>query len=344
MFGRQHSGHLFHVLRGLVFHDVHGVVEGYDADQPVLRVHDRQSEEVVLAEHLGDLLFIVERADGDDVLLHDGLDGRIVVLAQKQVLDACEADELVAARHVAGVDRLLVDARAADAQNRFLDRHIRAQGDIFGGHDRAGGILRVAQDLVDLLAHIRLGLGQDALHDVRGHFLHDIDGVVDVKLVDDLLQLGIREALNQKLLRLRLHFDERFGGQLLRQKPEQKRQARLIEIVKNGGDVGGIHGAEDVAQRMILLLVEQHGQGLLQGKIAFCHVLFLLNVKNRKVKTQRRHINRRMTGAASTGRTKAAGARADFGLRMCRYYFLRPFVLPPFCFRISGAFEIAQLI
>ena len=93
------------------------------------------------------------------MLLHDRLDGRVVILAQKQVLDAGQADELVAAGDVAGVDRLLVDARAADAQDRFLDRHVRAQGDIFGGHDRAGGILGIAQDLVDLLAHVRLGLG-----------------------------------------------------------------------------------------------------------------------------------------------------------------------------------------
>lgn len=159
MLGREHSGHFFHILGGLVFHDVHGVIERDDTDQPVFRVDDRQGEEVVLAEHLGDLLFVVERADRDDVLLHDRLDGRVVILAQKQVLDAGQADELVAAGDVAGVDRLLVDARAADAQDRFLDRHVRAQGDIFGGHDRAGGILGIAQDLVDLLAHVRFGLG-----------------------------------------------------------------------------------------------------------------------------------------------------------------------------------------
>ena len=93
------------------------------------------------------------------MLLHDGFNGRVVVFTQKQILDACEANQLMAARHIAGVDRLLVDARAADAQDRFLDRHVRAQGDIFGGHDRAGGILGIAQDLVDLLAHVRLGLG-----------------------------------------------------------------------------------------------------------------------------------------------------------------------------------------
>ena len=108
--------------------------------------------------------------------------------------------------------------------------------------------------------------------------------------------------------------------------PKEKERSMMV---KDGGDVGGIHGAEDVPKRMVLLLVEQHGQGLLQGKIVFCHVLFLLKLMNRKVKTQRRHIKRRKKNGKPTWRTKAAWARADFGLRMCRYYFLRPLLLPP---------------
>ena len=158
MLGRQHGRHLFHILRGLVFHDVHGVVEGHNTDQPVLRVDDRQREEVVLAEHLRDLLFVVERADRDDVLLHDRLDRRVVVLTKKQILHAHKTDELVSARDVAGVDRLFVDARTADAEDSLLHRHIGPQRDVFRRHDRARGILGVAQDLVDLLAHIGLGL------------------------------------------------------------------------------------------------------------------------------------------------------------------------------------------
>ena len=54
-----------------------------------------------------------------------------------------------------------------------------------------------------------------------------------------------------------------------------------------------------------------------------------LKLMNRKVKTQRRHIKRRKKNGKPTWRTKAAWARADFGLRMCRYYFLRPLLLPP---------------
>ena len=207
------------------------------------------------------------------MLLHDVLDERVVILTEQQRLDRDHADQLMAARDIAGVDRLLVDARAADAQNRLADGHVRAQGDIFGRHDRAGRILRIAQDLIDLLAHLRLRLAQNPLDDVGRHFFDDVDGVVDVQLVDDLLQLRVREAADQQLLRLRLHLDERLRRQLLRQQPEQQRQPRLVQLVEHGGDVRRVHRAENVPQRMIFLIIQQLDQGFFNGKIVFCHGL-----------------------------------------------------------------------
>ena len=277
MLGRQHSGHLFHVLGRLVLHDVHGVVEGDDADEAVFRIHDRKRQKVILGEHLRDLLLIVERVDGDDVLLHDGFDGRLVVLTQKQILDRDQTDQLVSARNVAGVNGLLVDAGTADAEDGLLHRHVRPQGNIFRRHDRAGGILGIAENLVDLLAHLRLRLRQDPLHHVGGHFLDDIDGVIDVQLVNDLFQLRVREAADQQLLKLRLHLDERLRRQLLRQQPEQQRQARFVDVLEHGGDVCGVHCVEQIPQRVIPLLIQKLEKGIAQGKFQFCHEPFLLN-------------------------------------------------------------------
>ena len=59
MLRRQHSGHLFHILRRLVLHDVHGVVEGDDTDEAALGVDDRQREKIVFREHLRDLLLVI---------------------------------------------------------------------------------------------------------------------------------------------------------------------------------------------------------------------------------------------------------------------------------------------
>ena len=179
--------------------------------------------------------------DGDDVRLHDLVDGLVIVLRQQQVLDGDETDERAVLGDVAGVDRLFVDARAADAEDGLLHGHAGAQRDILRRHDGACGILGVAQDLVDVLAHVRVRLREDAAHDICGHFLHDIHGVVDIQLVEHLAQLGVRKAADEQLLCVRLHFDERLGRQLLRQQPEQQRQAGFLQPVKDRGDIRGIH-------------------------------------------------------------------------------------------------------
>jgi len=210
------------------------------------------------------------------VLLHDRFDCGGVVLAEKQVLDADETDEFAALRHIAGVDRLLVDAGAADAEDGLLDRHGRAQGDVFGGHDAAGGILGIAQDLVDLLAHVRVRLRKNSLNHVGRHFLDDVDGIVDVQLVDNLLELGVGEAADQQLLCFGLHLDEGVSRELLGQKPEQERQTGFLELVENRGDIGRVHGVENVPQRIVLLFVEKLDERILYGEIVFRHGSFLL--------------------------------------------------------------------
>ena len=109
-------------------------------------------------------------------------------------------------------------------------------------------VFGVAQDLIDLLAHFRLGLREDTLDDVCRHFLDNIDRVIDVQLVDDLLQLRVGKAADEKLLKLRRHLDKCLRRQLLRQKPEQQRKPRLVYVLKHGGDVCGVHGVEQIPQ------------------------------------------------------------------------------------------------
>ena len=90
------------------------------------------------------------------VLLHKAIGKNLhCIFVDNGVLRSGEGDEVVNYLR----EHFDLNLKLVNAQDRFLDRHVRAQGDIFGGHDRAGGILGIAQDLVDLLAHVRLGLG-----------------------------------------------------------------------------------------------------------------------------------------------------------------------------------------
>jgi hypothetical protein len=81
-------------------------------------------------------------------------------------------------RHIAVINGLLVDAGPPDVGDRLGGRHRRAQIDIFGRHDTAGGILRIFEDLVDHAALLRSSLIEDPLHNGGGHLLHKGDGVV----------------------------------------------------------------------------------------------------------------------------------------------------------------------
>ena len=134
---------------------------------------------------------------------------------------------------IADVDGLLVRASAADALQGVLHRHGGLQIHILRGHDGAGGILGVLENFVDALSYIRVGVLQDTLDYVGGHFLHDVHGIVQIQLVQNLLQLRVGKAANQKLLLVALQLHEHLGGLLLRQQAEQQRQRLLvIQIVR----------------------------------------------------------------------------------------------------------------
>ena len=268
---RQHTGHLFDILRGLFDKNVHRVVEGHDTDHAPVRVHDGQGEKVVLRQHLRDLFLVGQRADGDHVLIHDLAHGRVVVRGQKQVLDRHRAQELSPLRDVAGVNRLLVHARAPDAHDRLRHGHARAERDIFRRHDRPGGVFGIAQDLVDLLAHLGVRLGQDALDDVGRHLVDEIRRVVDIQLVDELVQLAVGKTADQQLLPLAVKLGKGLGRGLLGQQPEQQRHALLFQVLEHGGNIRRLHRHQDVLEGLILLLVEKGPDGLLK---LHCHRFF----------------------------------------------------------------------
>ena len=200
----------------------------------------------------------------------------VVVVTEQQVLDRNHADQRPVLGDVAGVDGLLVDAGAADPGDGLGDGHLGPEGDILRGHDGAGGVLGVAQDLVDGLAHLGVGLAQDAADHGGGHLLDDVHGVVHEELVQDLLQLGIREAPDQQLLGLLVHLHEGVRRQLLGEQTVEQGEAVLLQLVKNGGNVRRVHGDQDLPEGGVFLLRQQLAQGVLHDHGMFCHWVYLL--------------------------------------------------------------------
>ena len=99
------------------------------------------------------LLLIVQRVYGDHVLAHHVLN-QILQGRQQQVLYGYKADQMAFfVRYVAGVNGLFVDAYAADQIEGRLYGVVLFQPHELGGHQAAGAVLGVFQQLVHGLAH-----------------------------------------------------------------------------------------------------------------------------------------------------------------------------------------------
>ena len=139
----------------------------------------------------------------------------------------------------------MVGPGPADALQCVLHGHIGLQIHELRGHNAAGGVLGVFQDLVDALAHLRVAVAQDALHHPGGHLLHDVGGVVQIQLVQNLFQLRVGKAANQKLLVVAVQLHEDLRRQLLGQQAEDHWHL-LVQILAEGGDVRRLHRQQQV--------------------------------------------------------------------------------------------------
>ena len=269
---RRLGGHDRDILGRLFLHDVHGIVECDYTDHPVVAVDNGQGKEVVFRKLLGHLFLVGEGAHRDDVGCHQGLDRDILVLCQHQVLGRNQTQDPVETREdVAGVDRLLVDAGLADLLEGLLHRHVRGEGDVLRGHDRACGVLRELQDLVDLAPSVRGDMHEDPAHDVCGHLLDDIRRIIDVQFVQDLLELRIREALDQELLVVGVHLDERVGRQCLGKQAEHDGKLIFRKLVENHSDVRRVHGDQYILYGRVLLVLDQYLQCIFYTYVMLCH-------------------------------------------------------------------------
>ena len=148
---------------------------------------------------------------------------------------------------VADVDGLLVGAGAADALEGGLHRHVLFQVHKLRSHDAAGGVVGVLEDLVDALAHLRVGVLEDALDHVGGHLLHNVNGIVQIQLVQHFLQLRVGKALDQQLLLVGVQLHEYLRCLLLGQQAEDQRHL-FVQLTAQRGNIRRLHGKKEVAQ------------------------------------------------------------------------------------------------
>ena len=221
---------------------------------------------------MGNFFLVGLGGDRDDIGQHHIFQLGIVILCQQQILDGDQADELALfIGDIAGINGLLIHALAADAEDRLSHIHAGPQGNILRGHDGTGGIVGVAQDLVDGFAHFRIRLFQDPLDHIGGHLFYQVRRVIHVQLIHDFFQLIVREATDQQFLGIGLHFHKGLRRLLLGQQAEHQRDLVLFQVLKNGRHVTGVHGSQDIPQGNILLLLKHFDEGFFYDFKTFCH-------------------------------------------------------------------------
>ena len=159
---------------------------------------------------------------GDKILRHD-ISDHCIPIRKHQRLSGYDSDKLSVLRDVAGVDCFLIHALRADLVERFTDRHIPPQTDIFRRHDAAGAVLGIQQNLIDDPPRLHIRAFQNARHDIGRHLLDNIDRIVEIQLIDNLFQLLVAETCDQHFLCVALHCDKNLRRLLLGQQPEADR-------------------------------------------------------------------------------------------------------------------------
>ena len=111
--------------------------------------------------------------------------------------------------------------------------------------------------LVYLPPFFSVGVGQDALYHIGGHFLYNIDGIVQKQVVDDIFKLSVRKGLNKRLLQIRIHLNEHVCCKILMQKTVHERKLILGKLFEQLRNIGGSLGAQKLAQLLILFFIKQ---------------------------------------------------------------------------------------
>ena len=258
----ENGRHFLHIFSGFFGQDVDGVIDGDDTHEHPFVVQDRHGGEVVALHLTGDELLVVVDVHRDDVVVHDLGDGGIQ-FGQQQTAHRHDAQQPVFVHHIAGVEGLGLLALLADGGERLAHRHLPAQTDILEGHQTAGRILRIVQQLVQALAGLRRGLFQHPLDHAGGHILQQVGRVVQAHLLNGANQLHVGEFIHQLVPGLVRHIGEHLGGHLFFQQAEHHQTVVFIQFFQQLGQVGGLHILGDLPQLDILLFDQQLEQAAL---------------------------------------------------------------------------------
>ena len=253
------AGQAEDVLRGLVAHDVEDVLHADGAEQAVGPVHDGDRHQVVLGDDARDLFLVGLRRHGHHVGVGDDAHraGRV---GREQAAQRDHADQVAM-----GVDHEHLEAAAlgrhlADVRHGLRHRGRVVHGHDVGRHEAARRLVRVVEELLDLLRLLGLHQVEDRLGLLAGQLLHDVGRPVGRHRVEDLRDLLLLEGLHEVEQRLVVELRQDLARLLARQQPEQRNPTLLRRLGQQPRDVRRVRLGQPRGERVVAPLVEQLAQ------------------------------------------------------------------------------------
>ena len=202
-------------------------------------VHHRHGDEVVLRHEPRHVLPVHLGRHAHHVLVPHGEDG-LPGLGDEEPAQRDDADQMPVIVHHVQLERALLGDRLAHVVDRLLHRRALVHGDEVRRHEAAGGVLRILEDLLDLLGLLLLHEVQDLLGVLARQLLHDVGRLLGRHLVEDARDLHLVERAHQFELRVVVELGEHIAGALLRERAEDCDLIGQGELSEHAGDVGRV--------------------------------------------------------------------------------------------------------
>ena len=193
-----------------------------------------------MGDDLGDLVLVGEHLDRGRLLDHELADrpvrGRDDEVAQREHA----AQALLVVDDVDVVDRLRVGLQLAQPGDGLVGRELLAHGHELGGHDAAGRVLGIAEQLGHLVGLLAVHERQDLVPGRVREVGDEVGRVVGAHLLEDVRRpLGL-EVLEDLDLRLGLHLLDGVGRRLVVEDGQDAGPVARCELVDDRGQVGRV--------------------------------------------------------------------------------------------------------
>jgi len=232
------------VLRGLLVHDVEHVVDGDDADETVLDVDHRQHDEIVLRHDVRDLFPIHLGRDAHDVVDEDGPDGGVGI-GDEQPPNWHHTDQMLVIVDDEELEGSLLDDGLVDVLEGPLDRGRLVDGHHVGGHQPAGRVLRVVEELLDVPGLLLLHQVEDFFGLLGRELFDDVGGVVGRHPIQDQRDLDLLQGLHELQERRVVHLGQDAGGLLRPQQTEYSYEIGERQMTEDPGQIGRMRLLDD---------------------------------------------------------------------------------------------------